>query len=159
MLTREDCIEQSIQDFVRAGLDSRGYTDYELREGFPYDQADQKALDHNLVALGFNFDDGGEAAECGSSLIFKRHTIEVWIFGKSLTWGRNLSHIITAILETETSTLPLYDYSTNSKPEMDRLVVDNVRAERQIHPDPAPWQQFVWTVTVRVEDTYSAAVV
>jgi hypothetical protein len=158
VVTREQKIEQSVQDFVREMLFTRfAYPadKVELLDSFPYERF-KGPLDKTYVAAGFNFDDGGEAGEMGSDLIHRVYTIELWTFGVSALWGRNVSNAVKAALEQE-STIPLIDHG-DSGTEIDRLTIPP-RGLRNRHVsvrDPRPWEQNVWVTTVNVEDYYSA---
>lgn len=160
-LTREDYVQQSVQDYLRSTLFGT--------LGFPEDQIDiidawdgqplDSPLPKNVVASGFDFDDGGRAAEMGSDLTFRVYAIEFIVFGKTPTWGRNLANGVRSALEQD-GVVPLVDISAAGRPEIDRLVVDSVAAARQNVPrDADEWLRYVWAVTLRLEDTYFARVV
>ena len=55
--------------------------------------------------------------------------------------------------------IPLLDIGDLDKPQIDVLVVDGTRTERQPIQDPAPHEKHVWVTTVVVEDTYHASLV
>lgn len=158
IISREDCIEQSVSDYARNQIFTvRGYptSQVEMLESFPYTREADR-LDKNLIALGFNFDDDGEPAELGSSLTSRLYTIQFWIFGKTNTYARNLANQLKFGLQVD-ACIPLMDISQVPPVQMDALIVDGVSAERQIIQDPAPWQEFVWTVHLKVQDLYFAA--
>lgn len=157
MISREDMVEQSVTDHVRAALLARGYpeTQVAIIDSYPYGQ---KTLDKNLVAAGFNFDDEGTQAELGSDLKRRVYTMQFIVFGKTNTYARNLANIIKFAIDAESS-LPLKDIGAAGAPEIDRLVVLGVSAERQIIGDPEPFEQFVWTATAQLEDVYYASLV
>lgn len=160
MITREDLITQSVYDYVkRQVFDVRGYpaSQVELRESFVY-QLDEETFDRNIICAGFDFDDEGRQAEMGSDLKTRVYTIELWVFGLTDTYARNLANAIKFAVDVE-GTIPLMDISQDPPVEIDKLIVEGVNADRQIIPDPEPWQRFVWTTTVQVEDTYHAALV
>lgn len=159
MISREDMVTQSVQTYARHQIfDVRGYspTKVEFRESFNFQMTD--AFERNLIAFGFNFDDDGEQAEMGSSLKRRLYTIEFFIFGLTNTYARNLANVLKFALEGE-GVIPLLDISQTPPVEIDALVVEGVSAERQIVHDPEPWQEFVWTTHLRVEDTYFASLV
>lgn len=159
MISREDLVEQSVTEWVRNAIFvDRGYShdDVELRESFPYELTAGSSLPKNLIAAGFDFDDGGEQAELGSDLKVRTYTIEFFVFGQTRTWAKNLANHIKFALERD-GTIPLLDIAQIPPVEIDRLVIDSPRTARQPIPDPEPWQQFVWTTNVQVEDTYHAA--
>jgi hypothetical protein len=90
------------------------------------------------------------------------HVVEFFVFGTTATWAQNVARTLQGILMGDNGTIPLLDYETAGKPEIDRLVIGDdpgPRAQREIVPDPEPWQEWVWTVRVRVQDTYDAALV
>lgn len=157
MVTREDMIDQSVTDYVRAGLQSRGYDepDVKIVEAFPYTI---EKLDRQLVALGFNFDDEGEQAELGSDLKRRVYTIEFFVFGTTLTWARNLANAIKFACDVD-GRIPLKDVSQDPAPVIDHMLVNGIRTQRQVVPDPEPWQEFVYLTTVEVQDEYFAALV
>lgn len=161
MISREDMVEQSVQEYVKDKLFSapRNYsTDLvEMLDAFPYNRFDGP-LDKNYVALGFNFDDAGRQAELGSDLKTRLYTIEFFVFGITEVWSRNLANVIKFAADNE-GIIPLLDLNQISKPQIDSLVVDNTRAERQPIAEPAPHERHVWITWVVVEDTYNARLV
>lgn len=155
MITREDCIEQSVTNYLRTSiLVDRAYPDtqVEFRESFPYELKPDE-FDKNIVTVGFNFDDQGTQAEMGSSLKRRLYTIEFWVFGKTNTYGRNLANAVKFSLERD-GIIPLFDIASTPPVQIDALIVEGVNVDRQIVPEPEPWQQFVWTSTLRVTDEY-----
>lgn len=158
MIPRAAMIEQSVTDFARAGLTARGYMDdveiVDSFQGVPKDGA----LTRNYVTTGFNFDNEAEAAECGSSFSRRLYSQQFFVFGSSQTFGSNIAGVLEEILDVDT--IPLKDISQAGAPVIDQLAVDQqVTHERQIVPDPEPWQQFVWTVTVHLVDEYYPALI
>lgn len=159
MITREQQVEQSVQDYIRDSLVTLGYdeTQVVLRDSFPSADERSKPLDVTTVAIGFNFDDGGRHMELGSDLTLRVYTIEFWTFGLTATWGRNVSHVMRAIIEQGDYLIPLKAIEQAGQPEIDKLIVQDERGvsvTRQIAGDPRIWDRFVWTTTVKVEDTY-----
>lgn len=154
-VTREDLIEQSIIQYARAALVNRGYptSDWDMLDSYPYGQ---QTLDKNKIACGFTFDDGGKAAECGSNLKERQHTIEFFVFGKTNTYAKSLANAIKFSLEADL-TIPLLDITQAGNPEIDVLIVDQVHSRRQPLPDPEPWQEFTWYVIIQVTDYYTPA--
>jgi hypothetical protein len=156
-ITREDMVEQSVQDWLRLQMFAvRGYpaTRVELVDAF-VESRFEGPLAKNYLALGFNFDDGGEPAELGSDLIRRQYTIEVWVIGLTAQEGRNLGNAVRDSMETE-GTVPLKDVTQPGSPVIDYLIVDPVRVQRQPVPQPKPWQEFLWIVSVPVLDEYHA---
>jgi hypothetical protein len=159
MITREDQVEQSVQDFIKDGLQSRGYTPamVAVRDAFPSVNERATPLARTTVAIGFNFDDGGRRVEMGSELMERTYSIEFWVFGTTHTWGRNVAHVIRAIVEQSDHLIPLKAIEQAGQPEITKLEVpDNqgVSVTRQVANDPEEWDRFVWTTMVKVEDTY-----
>jgi hypothetical protein len=154
-VTREELVEQSVSDYLREQIFTvRGYpaSRVELRDAFVEAQFDGP-LDKNYLALGFNFDDGGTPAELGSDLIFRTYTIEVWVIGISSQEGRNLANAVRDSMEAE-GRVPLKNVAVAGAPIIDYLIVDPVRAQRQPVPNPKPWQEFLYIVSVPVIDEY-----
>lgn len=159
MLTREDQVEQSVTDFVRAGFVALGYGDDKVavRDSFPGADERSRELLLTTVAVGFNFDDGGTHVELGSDLTLRIYTIEFWTFGISPTYGRNVANVIRAIIEQGGYLIPLKAIEQAGAPVIDQLIIQDERGisvTRQLARDPRPWDRFVFTTTVKVEDTY-----
>lgn len=157
VVTREQCVEQSVQDYVRDGLATHGYGAVVMRDAFPSPDERAKELTVTTVAVGFNFDDGGTHVELGSDLTLRMYTIEFWTFGLTPTWGRNVAHVIRAILELGDYNIPLKDLSQIAAPVMDQLIIPDdhgIVVQRQIAHDPREWDRNVWTTTLKVEDYY-----
>ena len=156
MISREDCVEQSVFDYAKDAIRGRGYPEsqVELLESFPYRMSDAQ-FTRTLVAAGFNFDDDGKPAELGSDLKVRQYHVQFFVFGMTATYGRNLANVLKFAMERD-GQIPLKNVAVDGDPVIDYLEVLGVSAERQIVPDPEPWQEFVWTTTLRVEDVYSA---
>lgn len=157
MITREDLIAQSTFDYAKEGLRARGYDEGRVAFIEAWSQITDP-LEKNYVATGFDFDDEGEQAEMGSDLKRRLYTIQFFVFGKSLTLSRNIANALKFVMERD-GTIPLLNVEAAGRPEIDKLCVDGVSAERQVVPDPQPWQRFVYTTTLRVEDYYHAALI
>ena len=155
-ITREDLISQSVYDYVKAGVIARGYDagKVEFRESFPYTLEDEK-LQRSIVAIGFSFDDGGTQGELGSSLRRREYTIELFIFGRDQGWGRNVASAVKFTIDAD-GRIPVVNYGSLAQPVIDYLIVHSVSSERQIIPDPEPYQENVWVVTAKVTDEYYA---
>lgn len=155
MITREQLVTESVQRYAEANLRAHGYIPGEVTmlEAFPYSYVGE--LTTNLVATGFDFDNEGDQAELGSDLKTRLYTVQFFVFGKTQTWAKNIAHAIKFALDAE-PTIPLLDIGVAGRPEIDRLVLVGVSAERQLFTDPDPFQQHVWSTTARVEDTYFA---
>jgi hypothetical protein len=164
VITREDAVEQSVFDYVKAGLTVLNYVPnvVTLREAFPTPTERSSQLTKTIVALGFNFDDGGKQIELGSDLTEYVHTVETWVFGVSAQVGRNVANVIRGLLNSGDGLIPLKDIGAEGQPVIDQLVLRDERGamvSRQVNADPRPWDMFVWTITVRVEDVYNPSVV
>jgi len=156
-ITREEMVEQSVTDYLRNAIfNERQYpaARVELRDAFVESEF-EGPLDKNYLAIGFNFDEGGVPAEMGSDLIFRQYVIEVWVIGLSAQEGRNLANAVRDVMEAE-AVVPLKDITQPGAPVIDHLLVDPVRAQRQPVPEPKPWQEFLWVVTIPVIDEYFA---
>lgn len=158
-ITREDFVTQSVDKYLRRILAEKGYTDdtFEIIPSFPHDRFDDTPLDKNYVATGFSFDDGGRSAEMGSNLKHRLYTIEFFVIGMTDVWAKNLAQGVKFALEND-QIIPLLDITIMpSLPVIDALVVASVSAEHQPIAKPKPWQENIWTVHARIEDTYDAA--
>jgi hypothetical protein len=164
MITREQMVAQSTQDFITERLAAAGYgpTIVQVREAFPTIEERMTPLTVTQVALGFNFDDGGKKVELGSDLTLRVYNVEFWVFGTTQNRAENVSGVIRAVIEDNDLLIPLKDISVAGHPVIDQLTVlddRGIRTVRQIAPDPRPWDANVYTTTVRVEDYYSPALV
>lgn len=161
MIHRETLISQSVFDFAVTELRGRGYPEDQVVfvEEFPYAVAEGtvKTLEHNIVAVGFDFDDPGRPVELGSDLMERAYTIQFWVFGVDPATGENIAHALKFGLDSK-GAIPLLDYEDEDEPELDQLEVGGTTSERQVLAnDPTPAQQNVWTTTLKVEDTYYAS--
>lgn len=162
MITREQQVEQSVQDFVRAKLDEHGYTGVtEVRDAFPSPDERARPFVTNVIALGFNFDDGGRFVELGSDLTQRVYTIEFWVFGTDMSSGSNIATAIRTFVEDESYLIPLKDIAVDGA-VVEQLQVRDAsyagqgpRVMRQIPSDPRPGDRYVFTLSLRVEDTYA----
>lgn len=160
-LTREDFVSRSVDRYLMALLAERGYTDdvIEFLDSFPHSRFDDTPLTKTYVCIGYNFDDGGKDAEMGSNLRHCLHTIEFFVIGHTETWAKNVAQAVKYSLQHD-KTVPLVDITEPDLPVIDALVVASASAEHQPVPQPKPWQEHIWTVHSRIEDTYmpSAAI-
>lgn len=159
MITREQTVVQSAQNFVRSGLDALGYVNGKvyMRDAFPTAEERTSELEVTTVATGYSFDDGGTFVELGSDLLMRTYTIEFWTFGLTPEYGQNVAHVIRGLFE-ENFLMPLQDIRQSGDPVIDQLQVAEPRGvmvTRQIANDPRPWDMNVWTTTVKLEDFYS----
>lgn len=161
-VVRETLVMQSVEDYLDDVLfTQKGYPRDRVTflDSFPYNRwRDGEVLSTNYVAVGFNFDDGGNALELGSALIRRKYTIEFFVFGVNSLWGSNLANAVrdAAVVDDR---IPLKAVDQPGKPIIDYLLVDSSSAERQIIPDPQPFQEFVWTAHLVISDEYDARLV
>jgi hypothetical protein len=153
-VTREQKVEQSVQDFATDVLRSKGWSPdrLEVLDEFPYEQF-EGSLTKSYVAFGFNFDDEGAAAEMGSDLKKRVYTLEFFVFGRSSLEAKSIANQIKFALDAD-QIVPLKDIGAIGAPVIDSLVVVGCKAEKMVVPDPAPYQESVWLTTCRVEDVY-----
>lgn len=155
MISREELVTQSVEDYVRAALTARGYDDkVDFSDEFPYTLEEPPT--RPLIAAGFDFDDPGEQAEMGSDLTLRPYGIEWYVFAPSGDQAKNVANIIKFALEADGS-IPVNDYGQAGAPVVGYLQVDGSSAARQAFVDPEPWQENVWQTTVRVIDEYFAS--
>lgn len=155
MISREQLVTQSVEDYVRAALTARGYDGLvDFADEFPYTLEEPPR--RPLIAAGFDFDDAGEQAEMGSDLTLRTYGLEWFIFDSSGDRARNVAHIIKFALEAD-GQIPLNDYGQAGTPVIGYLQVDGSSAARQPYADPEPWQENAWQTTVRVIDEYYAS--
>lgn len=147
-------IEQSVQTFIRTSVLARGFpeTQIEFRDDFEQRELEvDKQLSADYIAMGFNFDEGGKRLELGSELRAYKHHIEIFVIARSGDRGRALAYAIREDVEAA-YLIPMLDILSPSEPQIDALVVDEVRVERQVTRDPLPWQEFAWLVTIIIDD-------
>lgn len=157
-ITREDYVAQSVDTYLRALLLTNGYKNdtVEIIPEYPHTRFKQEKLSKTYVAEGFDFDDAGKPAEMGSNVKRRLYTIEFFIFGHTPTWGRNVANAVKFSLERD-GIIPLLDIAVAERPTIDALVLIGVNAQHEPVNNPLPWQENVWTVKLRLEDTYDPA--
>jgi hypothetical protein len=157
MVTREDMVEQSVTDLVRAGIEASDLSSkVHLRNAFPTEQERAQPLEITQLAVGFNFDDGGKLMELGSDLTERVYTITFWTFGTTATMGRTTANFVRQIVE-KAGLIPLKDIRAIGQPVIDQLTLPDRQAAtvtRQIAANPRPWDLFVWTTVLKVIDQY-----
>jgi hypothetical protein len=159
MVTREQMVEQSVQDFLREQLFVvRGYPteDVELLDSFPYNRFDGP-LAKTYVAAGFDFTDQGRAIELGSDLILRTYTLEFFVFGHDPLYGKNVASVVMHTLED--GNIPLKDISKTGAPQIDVLTLVTVSKDRVPMEDPKPHEENLWLVTAKVDDEYFMSLV
>jgi hypothetical protein len=159
MIPRETNIQQSVQDHVKEHLTTLAYIPkiIDFRDAFPSPDERATPLKKTVVAVGFNFDDGGRMVELGSDLTRRVYTTEFWVFGLTQDIGRNVANVIKEIFEAHW-VVQLRDYGTAGSPIFDQLVMldeRGVQVQRQVATDPHLWDMNVYTATVKFEDFYS----
>lgn len=125
-----------------------------MLDSFPYTTfEDTGTIDKTYIANGFNFDDQGKDGEMGSNLRVRIYSLETFVFGFNDLWGENVSGAIKFSIE-EDDVLPLLDIGEPGMPQIDSLVVVGVQSSKVIVSDPQPYQESIYLVKSRVEDTY-----
>ena len=124
-VTREQKVEQSVQDYATQKLRDAGWSEQKLEmlDEFPYEKFEGK-LDKSYVA-----------------------------FGRSPLEAKAIANQIKFALDAD-EVVPLKDIGEKGAPVIDALVVVGCKAEKMVVPDPAPYQEAVWLTTCRVEDIY-----
>lgn len=151
-VSREQMVEESVNLYIKAALVGRGFgSNYQMIESYPYGVT---KLDNNLIACGFEFDDGGKAFELGSNMKERKYTTEFFVFGMTLTWAKSLANAIKFGIEQDL-VLPLVDPTQAGNPQIDILYVDLVHSRRQVIADPEPWQEFTYMVNCVLCDYYT----
>lgn len=161
MITREQLVTQSVQDFLRAGFIALDYgaTVVEVRDAFPTEEMDSQ-LTRNQVAVGYQFDDGGRPIECGSTFVRMVHTVEFFTFALTAEAGENVATVIRQILRSDSDRIPLKNYAAVGAPVIDYLLLDYttpIKVERMVAADPRPWEEHLWMTRARVADEYDPA--
>lgn len=160
MVTREDKIEQTLTNFVREKLTTYNYIPNvcDLREAFPSPEERAQPMDKSQVATGFTFDNGGEPAELGTELTRYTHTVEWWSFGINETEGQNTANFIKLLFRSN-MTIPLLDIGGDDEDVViGYLEIPDARSvstARQISRNPFPWDRWVWSTTIKIQDTYT----
>lgn len=170
-LLREELVEASVLRAVTTGLASLGFVQQPLgfsgptpnvvvREAFP--TADERAqeLTATTIAFGFNIDDGGVAAEMGTSRTKYVHTLVAWVFALEPRFGRKVAYGIRTIVKASSGlygiadTIPLLDFnaSPTAPPQIDVLPIIRAPVEHQGNSSVRPYDRFVWTVGIEVQD-------
>lgn len=154
-LNRETLVEQSVQDFARAGLRAQAFTDDDVEWMESFDEQRLRGLTKNTIAYGFTADDTAVQAELGSDLVTRPYHFEFFVFGTTRTWARTLANALKFELDKE-GLIPLVDVGDADRPVLDQLIVQSVTARHEPISEPEPWQRFIFTVRLQVEDTYSS---
>lgn len=158
-VTREQIVSWATFAFIKAALEERGFPDdqIEYRQSFQSNMlGDEDTADHVIIAAGFHADDGGRLLELGSNLRRKTYQLEYWVVAPTAGMGDAMKNAIAEACEAS-DVIPLYDYTqTVDAPVIGFLWMDEnpARGERVAVPDPAPWQENLYLVNVRVTDDY-----
>jgi hypothetical protein len=138
MVTREDMVEQSVTDLVRAGIEASDLSSkVHLRNAFPTEQERAQPLEI-------------------THLTERVYTITFWTFGTTATMGRTTANFVRQIVE-QAGLIPLKDIRIIGQPVIDQLTLPERQAAtvtRQIAGNPRPWDLFVWTTVLKVIDQY-----
>lgn len=165
-ILREELVEQSVMRAITAGLPDYGYTLLALdgsnvssanvfvREAFPTPEERNEELKITTLAFGFNVDDGGRPMELGSNLTEYTHTLTVWTFALDPQFGRRVADAVKHIARRNSDVLPLYDFNLDGDPQIDALIVDKAQKKHELNNSPRPWDRYVWTVAITVQDVY-----
>lgn len=161
VILREENVEYSLLQKIREGMPNYGFVlapaagaDLAIREAFPTPEERTAPLTISTVAFGFNIDDGGRDMELGSNLTEYAHTLEVWTFAIEPRLGRRIAHAIKHVVRTGDDTVALFDYNQNENPQIDSLLVRKAQVKHQANSSPRPWDQYVWTTSIVVVDTF-----
>lgn len=159
MISREQKVTQSVQDYVVAGLAAAGYV-----QGEHYDFVDsyeglaREGLARTTMASGFDFDDEGRQAEMGSDLKQRLYTVQFVVFGTTEVFAKNIASQAKFVIDAD-GVIPLKDLDDPDDAVIGYLDVVGVSAERQNVVNPEPWQEHIWSCTARVQDEYHARLV
>lgn len=160
-LPRSQYLSQSLLAFIEDELRTADYDDDEfvILDKFPHERIREDAdIDNTYIASGFDFDEEARRIEIGSTLSRRRGTFEIFIFAPGdSNAGENVAGVLEQVLDR--NSIPIIDIESDEdpKPEIDRLELVGVKAERQPIPRPRPWEENVHLVTVRCDDEYYAA--
>lgn len=164
-ILREENIEYSIMQKIEEGLPTYGLiltpepnATVRVREAFPTPEERQEELTITTVAFGFNVDDGGKPAELGSNLTKYVHTMEVWIFATEARFGRHVAQAVKELARSGDASFPLLDFNEEGNPQIDTLLIPTqrgVKVQHQANSSERPWDRYVWTTTIQVEDYYT----
>lgn len=161
MLLREDLVELSILRKIKEGLPAFDYVlapetgaTLEVKEAFPTPEERTKELTITTLAFGFNIDDGGRDVELGSTLTEYRHTLMAWVFGLEPRFARQVAQSIKHILRDADDAVPLLNFAEEGNPQIDTLRIEKVQVAHQGNNSQRPWDQYVFTATSVVSDTY-----
>lgn len=172
-LLREELVEASVMRVIASGLADYGLIkqvdgfvgdkpNVVLREAFPTPDERGEELLANTLAFGFNSDDGGVAAELGTTLTKYVHTQVAWVFGLDMAFSRKVAQVVKHIVRRgqgewgTPDTIPLLDFNADPEnpPQIDLLMVLSAHTEHQGNTSVRPWDRYLYTCTVEVQDIY-----
>lgn len=161
MILREDLVEMSVLRKLKESLPEYDYiyppadgANLLVKQTFPNPEERTKELTINTLAFGFNIDDGGRDVELGSTLTEYKHTLMCWVFGMEPRIALQIANSIKHILRKSDDAIPLLNFAEEEAPQIDVLRVDKVQVQHQANTSQRPWDQYVWTATAVVCDTY-----
>lgn len=159
-LLREELVEYSALQKIKDGLPGYGFDleepnqNVRLREAFPTPVERNGELEMTTVAFGFNIDDGGRLVELGSDLTEYTHTLMVWTFATEPRFGRRLAHAIKHVFRTGQAEIDLLNFNAEGNPPIDVLRVQKAQVQHQVNNSPRPWDQYVWTTSINLQDIF-----
>lgn len=159
-LLREELVEYSALQKIKDGLPTYGFDleepnqNVRLREAFPTPVERNGELEMTTVAFGFNIDDGGRLVELGSDLTEYTHTLMVWTFATEPRFGRRLAHAIKHVFRTGQAEIDLLNFNAEGNPPIDVLRVQKAQVQHQVNNSPRPWDQYVWTTSINLQDIF-----
>jgi hypothetical protein len=161
MILREDLVEMSVLRKLKEALPEYGYilspepkADLLVKEMFPTPEERTAELKINTLAFGFNIDDGGREAEMGSTLTEYKHTLVAWVFGMEPRIARQIANSVKHIMRRSDDAIPLLNFAAEGNPQIDVLRTDKCQVMHQGNNSQRPWDQYVWTATTVLTDTY-----
>lgn len=152
-LTRIEPIMQSLQDWVQADLDAKGYSGvYEMKDSFPRDNANP--LKKTIIVLTNITAFPVRDRELGGPLVQENMSFSFDVFGATEKLGLNIRRQVEELLKNG-KLLPLKDFSTASAAVVDKVIIGDVFGNRLTFADPRPWQQHWHSVNFDIEDWYN----
>jgi hypothetical protein len=160
MILREQLVKFSLQQLIAEKLPEFGYVTegagqtLELRNAFPTPNERAEELKITTLAYGFDIDDGGEMMELGSTLTRYVHTFTAWVFALEPEFGEQVAHSIKHILRRSDDVIPIYDYNEAGNPQIDEDLILKVQTQHQGNNSTRPWDRYVFTTAVKIQDAY-----
>ena len=165
-IIREQLVNISTMRCLTLGLPDWGYVlsgdgqNVNVRSAFPTPTERETELTMTTLAFGFNIDDGGEAAEMGSTLTRYVHTLMCWVFATSPEFGERLAHVLAHIVRRSGNSgdaIPIYDFNqppgeNGLPPQIDTDIVMRAQVSHQVNNSVRPWDRYVWTCGISVQD-------